>query len=117
MIGHGIERRKVAHHLAKAHGDIEAGLDGLARLREEQGIEAELKETCAGRCIGDVNARKILKQSREFCPNRRLRLGVSECCPIWTAGACCNVSFAMALILFPSKEMAATGLALGASIK
>jgi hypothetical protein len=29
----------------------------------------------------------------------------------------CYVSFAMALILFPSKEMAATGLALGASIK
>ena len=75
MVGHGIERRKVAHHLAKAHGDIEAGLDGLARLREEQGIEAELKETCAARCIGYVNARKILKQSREFCPNRRLAVG------------------------------------------
>jgi len=117
MVGHGIERRKVAHHLAKAHGDIEAGLDGLARLREEQGIEAELKETCAARCIGYVNARKILKQSREFCPNRRLAVGRLGVLPNLDTGAGCNVSFAMALILFPSKEMAATGLALGASIK
>ena len=68
MIGHGIERRKVAHHLAKAHGDIEAGLDGLARLREEQGIKAELKETCAARCIGDINARKISQAKQRVLP-------------------------------------------------
>ena len=86
MPGHLIERPKVAHHLAKAHGNIEAGLDGLARLREEQGIKAEFKETCAARRVGDVDARKIFEQGREFALDRRLPVGRLRVLPYLGSG-------------------------------